>query len=99
MKTIENVFISVENEETVIYSLLKNIPVFNIYIIFAGDSGKIEIMSSNSFFRLKNFEDMYVLGIAEGRYEAYRIVREMFDYSVKQGWDADKTGICLIKEK
>ena len=99
MKAIDNVFISVENEETVIYSLLKNIPVLNIYIIFADDSGKIEIVSSNSFFRLKNFEDMYVLGIAEGKYQAYRVVKEMFDYAVKQGWDTDKTGICLIKEK
>ncbi|MCI1931714.1 MAG: hypothetical protein LKJ13_08495 [Clostridia bacterium] len=99
MKTIENVFISVDDEEAVVYSLLKNIPVFNIYVIFADENGKIEIMKSNLFFKLENFEDMYVLGIAEGKYRAYRVVTEMFGYSSKKGWDADKTGICLIKEK
>jgi len=99
MKAIDNVFISANDEETVVYSLLKNIPVLNIYIIFADENGKIEIMKSSAFFKLADFEQMTVLGIAEGKYNAYEVIREMFDYSVKKGWDADETGIRLMKEE
>lgn len=47
MKFIENVFVSgIDDTETVFYSLKKNIPLFNIYLVLVDSEKQSVILSS-----------------------------------------------------
>lgn len=95
MKFIENVFVSenVDDIETVIYSLKKNIPVFNVYCICIDFNSKniFEILSSRELLGKRNIKkEYYIAGIAMGKYDAYVLVKEIFEHGEENSWNPEK---------
>lgn len=85
MNIIENVFVSnnVDDVGTVIYSLKRKIPVFNVFCICVNFSSKntFEVLSTKELFHKRNIEkDYYIAGIAMGKYDAYVLIKEIFQY-------------------
>ena len=102
MRFIENVFVSenIQDINTVFYSLKRNIPVFNIYLIYIDKSGKCEISSSTHF--LEGYEknkEKTVCGAALGKRDAYALFAQIVEYSLSKGWKADDIGKNILKEE
>jgi len=101
MRFIENIFVSesIEDLNTVLYSLKRNIPVFNIYIISSDENGRLEVMPSAEYLgRFGKWEEKTVCGVAAGKLSAYRLLTEIIDYGTTQGWKADEIGLNILKE-
>ena len=101
MRFIENIFVSdsIEDINTVIYSLKRNMPVFNIYVICADNKGKCEIMLSSEYLgRFGGWQEKTVCGVAAGKKNAYGLFAEMIEYGISQGWKADEIAMNILKE-
>jgi len=101
MRFIENIFVSesIEDLNTVIYSLKRNMPVFNIYIICSDKKGRLEVMPSAEYLgKFGGWEEKTVCGVSAGKLNAYRLLTEIIDYGVSQGWKADEIGLNILKE-
>ena len=97
---IDNLFVgeSVKDISTVIYSLNKNISVFNIYFICYNEiKNNIEILSSNEFIKKRN-ENKYsnVFGIAGGKLEAYSLVRYIYQDVIDNKKDIKNLGDIFV---
>ena len=71
---------TVKDLPSILYSLNRNIPVFNIYLIIScSNSNNIfEIISSFEFVKKRYHQkDFKIIGIAGGKYEAYDIIRHI----------------------
>ena len=67
MNFIENVFVSeIDDINTVVYSLKRNIPVFKVYIILIDENSKSVILSSFEYFKNDEYKNMYAAGICSG---------------------------------
>lgn len=102
MRFIENVFVSdsIEDINTVVYSLKRDIPLLGIYVICTDESGKCEIMPSAEFLgRFGKSEEKTVCGLASGKRAAYSLFADMISYGEKQGWKADDFGKNILKEQ
>ena len=99
MRFIDDVFISaIDDVETVIYSLKRGLPVFNIYLLCVGENVPSVIVSGYEYFSGERYKDMYVAGISSGKYNAYRIYAEAVKYALENKWDINNIGQNLIKE-
>lgn len=100
MKFIENIFVSgIDDTETVFYSLKKNIPLFNIYLVLVDSEKQSVILSSYEYFKNDNYKDMYTAAVCSGKYNAYRTYEEMVKYAIKNNWNISDIGRNLIAEK
>jgi|GEM_PF-361555 len=98
MDFIDDIFVdeNVENLNTIIYSLEKGIPVFNIYLICVDNMAEniAHIMSSSEYFNKTNIKKQYkTIGIAVGKYGANRLFSNIIEYWVEKG-----NGIGNFKE-
>ncbi len=84
----ENIYFgsSVENIEEIYAKILNKIPVFNIYCIYYYDNSvlKAEIASSCQMFKNKK-DNFKIIGIANGREEAYDLYKEIIKNLIKEG--------------
>ncbi len=92
MEFIEEIFIgeSIQDLGTIIYSLRRNIPVFQIYCIclFEEPKSRFEILSSKELFSNKNRKRKYVIaGIAGGKHEAENLFLFMVETALQAGRD------------
>lgn len=84
MEFIEEPYIgkSITDLETIFYSLKRRIPVMNIYCICISEESQflLEIMSSKELYHQRNQNKKYcIAGIAQGKKEAYDLVRYMVE--------------------
>lgn len=101
MRFIENVFVSdnIKDLNTVVYSLKRNIPVFDIYVVCVDNNGKCEIILSKDF--LGNFgqsEKKTVIGLAFGKKSAYNLFADIVCYANEKGWNIDELGKNILEE-
>lgn len=86
MKYIENLFVggSVQDLNTILYSLRQNITVFHLYCIclfYGTEKNHVEIMSSREICKKRyQQKDFVVIGVAFGKAEA----TDLFCYIIKQ---------------
>ena len=100
MNFIENVFVSgIDDINTVVYSLKRNIPVINVYIILIDENSKSVILSSFEYFKNDEYKNMYAAGICSGKYNAYRTYSEIIKYALNKNWSLSDLGKNLIGEK
>lgn len=89
MKLIENLFVAgnVEELETIVYSLRRNLPVLHLYcIVLFEDRQRLEILSSRELFSQRNQNrPAQIAGIAMGKKEAYDLLVYMAEEAVAQG--------------
>ena len=100
MRFIENVFVSenIDDVNTVFYSLKRNIPVFNIYLIYIDKNGKCEISSSAHFLDgYDKNKDKTVCGAALGKSDAYTLFAQIVEYSLSKGKNACDIGKKILK--
>ncbi len=90
MNFIENIYVgeSVDDLETVYYSLKREIPVFNIYCICINNNPKntFEIMNTKELFSKRNIKKDYIIvGIAMGKREALSLLTYIVEDTIKKG--------------
>jgi len=91
MEFIEDVFIddSIKDLDTVLYSLKKGIPVYNVYVILVDDKNMgwyAQIMSCSQFFINKSkFENYKVIGLAQSKEKANELFSSIMEYWIKKG--------------
>lgn len=103
MDFIEDIFVdeNIEDLNTIIYSLKKGIPVFNIYLICVDikSENTAHIMSSTEYFNKRNRNNQYkTIGIAAGKYAANRLFSNIIEYWVENGKSIDCFKENIIKE-
>ena len=84
---------SVKDLSTIIYSLKRGIPVFNIYCIclFFREKSSFEILSSRELFLHRNKDKKYLIaGIACGKREATALFLYMVENAAATGRDVAK---------
>lgn len=90
MKFIDEIFVSnkVTDLNTVIYSLKRQIPVFEIYVICTKNdtNNTAFIMPSREVYK-DDDESITVVGIAKGKRDAY----ELFKYIMQYWYDKNET--------
>ena len=88
MEFIDELFVDkkIKDIETVIYSLKKGIPVYNIYIIYIEEKNKnmAEIMSSFDFCK-KETESYRVIGLASGKAGANKLFSSIIEFWISSG--------------
>lgn len=95
MEFIEEIFVgeSVKDLSTIIYSLKRGIPVFNLYCIclFSRENNPFEILTSRELFLPRNKEKNYLIaGIATGKREATDLFLYMVEHAAAAGRDVAK---------
>ncbi|MGE4214511.1 MAG: hypothetical protein AB7E42_07015 [Anaerotignaceae bacterium] len=90
MDFINDIFVdeNIEDLNTIIYSLKRGIPVFNIYLVCIndGDENTAYIMSSNEYFSKWNKNRQYkTIGIAVGKHGANRLFSNIIEYWIEKG--------------
>ena len=86
LEFIENVFIddSIKDLNTVLYSLKKGIPLYNVYVILVDDKNAnwyAQIMSSSQFFiNESKFENYKVIGLAQSKAKANELFSSILGY-------------------
>ncbi|HCT65257.1 MAG TPA: hypothetical protein DIC60_08365 [Lachnospiraceae bacterium] len=103
MDFINDIFVdeNVENLNTIIYSLKKGIPVFNIYLICIDNMSEntAHIMSSSEYFSKINSKKQYkIIGIAVGKYGANRLFSNIIEYWVEKGNSIGDFKENIVKE-
>lgn len=104
MEFIEDIFIggSINELGTIIYSLKKNVPVLNIYCLCIKTEGKnlLEIMTSWELLKNKNENKKYiVIGIANGKMEAYDLAGYIFQFAEDNDWELNNFKSLVVKER
>ncbi len=100
MNFIDNVFVSgIDDIETVVYSIKRNIPVFNLYIIAVSSNNNGVILLSSEFLKNDKYKNMYIAGMCFGKYRAYKLYSEIVAYAISQKWESSQIGQKLIEEK
>jgi hypothetical protein len=92
MEFIDEIFVgeSIQDLGTIIYSLRRKIPVFQIYCIclFDEPQKRFEILSTRELFSKKNRNRHYVIaGIAGGKAEAEDLFLYMVETALMAGKD------------
>jgi len=87
---IDDLFIggNVKDLGTIIYSLRRKIPVFNLYCIclYYGERSRVEVFSSRQLFSKRNeTKEIAIAGVAYGREEAVSLLHYMVQEAVKEG--------------
>ena len=102
MRLIEEVYIgkSITDLGTIFYCLKRNIPIVNLYCICLLENTKhmLEIMTARQLFLPRNVcKPYWIVGIAEGKKEAYDLTRAIFQDSLERGiqWSEWKEKIKL----
>ncbi len=96
MKYIEDLFVgeSVEDLNTILYSIHHNIPVFHLYCIclfYEKEKSHMEIMSSKELCKKRYAQKKcMVAGVAYGRAEALDLFCYMIEQAVKKGSSLQK---------
>ncbi len=90
MNFIENMYVgeSVDDIETVYYSLKRGIPVFNTFCICINEKSKntFDILSTRELFSPKNSNiDYTIIGVAFGKKEALSLLQYILKDSIKKG--------------
>ena len=83
---------SVKDLSTVMYSLKRNIPVFNLYVIAYDKNSKnmAEIMESREAVKKRNeSRNLTVMGIAYSRREAYDLFKYIIEDFCANDWNID----------
>lgn len=96
MKYIEHLFVggSVQDLDTIFYSIHKNIPVFHLYCIclfYGNQKNHVEIMSSKEICKKRyNQKNFVVIGVAYGKTEAIDLFCYIIQQAVEKGSDMQK---------
>lgn len=103
MDFIEDIFVdeNIEDLTTIIYSLKRGIPVFNIYLICVNvqSENTAHIMSSTEYFNKRNRNNQYkTIGIAVGKNGANKLFSNIIEYWVKKGDSIVSFKENIIKE-
>lgn len=103
MDFIEDIFVddNIEDLNTIIYSLKRGIPVFNIYLICVNlkSENTADIMSSTEYFNKRNKNTQYkTIGIAVGKYGANRLFSNIIEYWVEKGNSIGSFKENIVKE-
>lgn len=103
MDFIEDIFVdeNIEDLNTIIYSLKRGIPVFNIYLICVNvnSANTAQIMSSTEYFNKRNINTKYkTIGIAAGKYAANRLFSNIIEYWIENGKSIDSFKENIVKE-
>lgn len=103
MDFIEDIFVdeNIEDLNTIIYSLKRGIPVFNIYLICVNvnTENTAVIMSSTEYFNKRNRDKQYkTIGIAVGKYGANRLFSNIIEYWVEMGNSIGSFKENIVKE-
>ena len=83
MNWIENVYVSeqMQDVETVLYSLKKEIPVLHVYLIAVeqreGKARLVTLSSVSALRRKETHEKLWVVGVAFGPIQALRLLVEI----------------------
>lgn len=103
MDFIDDIFVGedVEDLNTIIYSLKRGIPVFNIYLICINTKSKhiACIMPSSEYFNERNKNSHYkTIGIAVGKFGANQLFYQIMKYWVSTGNSIGNFKENIIKE-
>ena len=96
MKYIEHLFVggSVQDLDTILYSIDKSIPVFHLYCIclfYSNQKNHVEIMSSNEICKKRyKQKDFIVIGVAYGKAEALDLFCYIIQQATEKGNDIQK---------
>lgn len=88
MEFIEDLFVDekIKDIDTVIYSLKKGIPVYNIYVIYVeNDTKDLAVIMSSFEFLKKEKKDYKIIGIARGKFGASQLFSNITQYWLSKG--------------